>query len=238
MFSLVRDQFFSALFPQLCFCCREQPVSMRGGNSCNTCWEKTETFGPESVMCPKCGKPPEGTAKTINCTKCKEHHYDRARAIGIYADSLKATVIVLKTQPYISSNLGSALLRAFEENDFDNATLIVPVPLSKQRAIERGFNQSEVMAEFLGRRSRVPVDTFSLVRTKHSPIHRAGMDEKARDISVQNSFNVLRPKLIAGQRILVVDDVFTTGATVSYCAKALKKAGAIEVNVLTIARAV
>jgi predicted amidophosphoribosyltransferase len=64
------------------------------------------------------------------------------------------------------------------------------------------------------------------------------MDEKARDLSVQNSFNVLRPKLIAGQRILVVDDVFTTGATVSYCAKALKKAGAIEVNVLTIARAV
>jgi ComF family protein len=189
-------------------------------------------------MCPKCGKPPGGKAKTINCLQCKEHHYDSARAIGIYADSLKAAVIILKTEPHISSNLGSALLRAFEQNDFDNATLIISVPLSKQRAMERGFNQSEVIAEYLSRRSGISVDAFSLVRTKHSPIHRAGMDEKARDLSVQNSFSVLRPKLITGQRVLIVDDVFTTGATASYCAKALKKAGAVEVNVLTLARAV
>jgi ComF family protein len=202
------------------------------------CWEKTETFGPEAVICSKCGKPPQGSSKSVNCIDCKQHQYDRARAVGIYADALKAAVIALKSQPRIPSKLRSALWTAFEQNEFDEATLIIPVPLSKQRAMERGYNQSEVIAEFLSKRSRIPTDSFSLVRTKHSPIHRAGMDEKARDLSVQNSFNVLRAKLIAGQRVLLVDDVLTTGATVSYCAKTLKRAGAIEVNVLTIARAV
>jgi predicted amidophosphoribosyltransferase len=64
------------------------------------------------------------------------------------------------------------------------------------------------------------------------------MDEKARDLSVKNSFDVARPKLIDGQNVLLIDDVLTTGATASYCAKALKRCGASAVNVLTLARAV
>jgi ComF family protein len=104
--------------------------------------------------------------------------------------------------------------------------------------LERGFNQAQVLAEMLGRHFGISVDSFSLARSKHSPIHRVGMDEKARELSVKDAFSVVRPKLIKGQKILLIDDVLTTGATVSYCAKALKKAGAAEVNVLTLARAV
>ncbi len=69
-------------------------------------------------------------------------------------------------------------------------------------------------------------------------MHRTGMDRKARDLSVKNAFEVARPNLISGHTILLVDDVYTTGATLSYCAKALKKHGAVEVNALTIARAI
>jgi ComF family protein len=132
----------------------------------------------------------------------------------------------------------SLLFETFERNGFRESSLLVPVPLSKLRMLERGFNQADVIANVLGRRFGISVDSNSLSRIKHSSIHRVGMDEKARDLSVKDSFSVVRSKLIKDKKILLIDDVLTTGATVSYCAKALKKAGAVEVNVLTLARAV
>jgi ComF family protein len=130
------------------------------------------------------------------------------------------------------------LLGAFRQNGFENVSLIVPVPLSKRRKIERGFNQAEVIAEALAHGTGTNIDVNSLGRIQHSPIHRIGMDRKARDLSVKDAFKVVRPKLVYGQNVLIVDDVFTTGATVSYCAKTLKKSGARSVNVLTLARAI
>jgi predicted amidophosphoribosyltransferase len=83
----------------------------------------------------------------------------------------------------------------------------------------------------------LPVDEHSVVRRIHTERHRAGMDAKARHQSVANAFTVRYPKSIAGKCVLLVDDVFTTGATVSACAAVLKEAGAGEMFVLTIARA-
>ena len=121
----------------------------------------------------------------------------------------------------------------------EGATLIVPVPLSRQRQRERGFNQAADHRKITRVKSFVSRWMPSaLSRTSHSPIHRVGMDRKARDLSVKNAFTVARPKLIAGQTILLIDDVYTTGATLSYCAKALKKSDAVRVDVLTLARAI
>src|SRR5260370_1334885 len=122
--------------------------------------------------------------------------------------------------------------------DIGNSDLIVPIPLSKQRKQERGFNQAEIIAAELSRVSGIPVDASSLIRKFHTPIHRMGMDQKAREITVKNVFEVVRPRLIAGKNILLVDDVFTSGATASFCAKVLKKNGAVKVNVFILARAV
>ena len=239
MFLLARDHFYSALFPQLCMSCFERPALLSGGNSCDTCWEKTILFDDATGGCSKCGRPAAyGVANQIKCWQCDGHAYEKARSIGIYSHALQAAVVGLKTQPHISKRLGSVLFETFERNRFQDSSRLVPVPLSKQRMLERGFNQANVIAELLSRRSGIPVDPFSLSRTNHSSIHRVGMDEKARDLSVKDSFAVVRPKLIVGQKILLIDDVLTTGATVSYCAKALKKAGAVEVNVLTLARAI
>ncbi len=80
------------------------------------------------------------------------------------------------------------------------------------------------------------LDEQSLVRKIHTPMHRAAMDNKAREISVKNAFDVKRPKLIEGETILLIDDVYTSGATVSNCAKVLKEKGASKVYVLTIAK--
>ena len=128
----------------------------------------------------------------------------------------------------------AALLKA----DVTGADVIIPIPLSKKRKLERGFNQAEIIAAEIARASGIPIDAASLVRKLHTPIHRIGMDKKARELTVKNAFEVVRPRLIDGRNILLVDDVFTSGATASYCAKVLKKNGAKQVNVFTLARAV
>ncbi|MDM7920791.1 MAG: hypothetical protein QUS14_00710 [Pyrinomonadaceae bacterium] len=89
----------------------------------------------------------------------------------------------------------------------------------------------------MSKTTSIPVDENSLVRTRHTPMHRAAMDKKAREKSVEDAFEVRRPKLIDGQHITLVDDIFTSGATAHYCAAKLKESGAATVNVLTIAHA-
>jgi ComF family protein len=120
----------------------------------------------------------------------------------------------------------------------DQATLIVPVPLHPERERQRGFNQAALLAEATARLTKLPIDQHSVVRRVHTERHRSGMDARARRESVANAFAVRRPDSIAGQRVLLVDDVFTTGATVSACAKVLQDAGAEDVFVLTVARPV
>jgi ComF family protein len=110
------------------------------------------------------------------------------------------------------------------------------VPLHPEREQSRGFNQAATIARALSQAISVPLDEVSLRRTSHSNRHRAGMDAKGRRETVADAFRVTYPALITGERVLLVDDVFTTGATVSACAKALLTAGADEVFVLTIAR--
>ena len=117
------------------------------------------------------------------------------------------------------------------------ADLIIPVPLHSSRERERGFNQALILAQALARLARLPLDEHSLVRQSQTKMHRAGMDAKARRLSLVDAFRVRHPKLVAGKRVLLVDDVFTTGATASACAAELVTAGADKVFVLTLARA-
>ncbi len=118
----------------------------------------------------------------------------------------------------------------------DAATLLVPVPLHAERERARGFNQAALLARTLSKSNRLRCDESSLVRDVHTEKHRAGMDARARRETVKNAFRVMRPRLIEGEHILLIDDVFTTGATASACARALFNAGAKDVSVLTLAR--
>jgi ComF family protein len=117
-----------------------------------------------------------------------------------------------------------------------DADMIVPIPLSRTRRFERGFNQAEIIARIVGKALCLPVDAYSLSRIKHTAMHRAGMDRKARERTVEKAFEVVRPKLVAGKRILLIDDVLTSGSTASSCAKILKAAGTRSVSLFTIAR--
>jgi ComF family protein len=151
---------------------------------------------------------------------------------------LRASILSLKREQHIGRRLKQLMAESQKQYPLSEATRIVPVPLHPEREKARGFNQAALIARELSQATSLPLDEISLVRTQHTNRHRAGMDWKGRRDTVADAFRVLYPALITGERVLLVDDVFTTGATVSSCAKTLLDAGAAEVFVLTLARPV
>lgn len=239
MFQTLFNSLLSLTFPQACQICENSVENYADGAVCRECWKKARFFSGNEVLCAKCGAYlREGKAVATFCHRCDAHFYDRAEAVGIYDKALAAAIIQLKKTPQLSKTLGEFYFSAFENSAFHDTDLLIPVPLSKKRRIERGFNQAEVLGKFLAKKTAIKFDDKTLVRTVHTMIHRAAMDRKARETSVKKVFEVMRPKLVEGKNILLIDDVLTSGATVSACAEVLKKNGAMRVYVLTIARAV
>jgi len=240
MFAVLRDSLLSLVYPQECRVCFRHIENSDDGAACSGCWAETRTLDGSQMLCAKCGAffGDKRASVDVYCRKCDDHFYDRAVAAGIYEKAIAASVVKLKTVPVIDARLRSLVIAAFNRSGFDDADLIIPIPLGRRRRIERGFNQAELIGKIIAAHSGVKLDTNSVRRKGHSPMHRVAMDAKARDLTVRNTFEVTRPKLVHGKDILLVDDVFTSGATTSHCAKSLKKNGANRVNVLTLARAV
>ncbi len=240
MLKTLSHSILSLVYPQECVCCHSEVESPDDGIACSDCWTKTRIFDGSETLCTKCGAflfEGGGPRNELRCRKCDDHGYDRAFSVGIYEHALSASIVHLKRTPYLSKRVKTLLLQTLSQITFTNSTVVVPVPLSARRLRERGFNQATVIGKILAGAQEVSLDENSLIRTIHTPMHRAGMDRKARTRTVKNAFMVVRPKLLKGRDVLLVDDVLTSGATASICAQVLKKNGAASVNVLTIARA-
>jgi ComF family protein len=151
---------------------------------------------------------------------------------------LRESVLLLKRQPHLPEHVETLLVSAAMLAPLNASTRIVPVPLHPDRMRTRGFNQASIIAHVLSKSLKLPVDEETLVRESASEKYRAGLDAKGRYETVAGAFAVRHPRLVANEDILLVDDVFTTGATVSACAEALLAAGARNVRVLTVARAI
>ena len=194
-------------------------------------------------MCWKCGTPapgnvPDDKRHEVRCRRCDSEPFTAARACGAYDGALRASILALKAEPHIATRLARLFFDTQQRPPLHSATRIVPVPLHSERLRERGFNQAAVLGKALAELANLPLDESSLARTFHTARHRAAMDAQGRRDSVEGVFAARRPRLIENERILVIDDVFTSGATASACARVLKDAGALEVFVLTIARTV
>jgi ComF family protein len=237
--SAVYDACLTLIYPQICRLCEKSVESRADGVACRACWQKTRVFTGKETLCEKCGAFLQASGEKFKtfCRRCEDDAFDAARAAGLYEHALLAAVLNLKKIPFVPLNLENLFFGAFLKSPFADATRIVPVPLSRHRQSERGFNQASLLAKILARRSGLPFDEQSLIRKIHTPQHRAGMDRKARAESVRDAFEVTRPNLIENENILLIDDVFTSGATAANCAKALKNKGARAVYVLTVARA-
>lgn len=240
MLSKICDSILTLAYPQACRICQNSVENSSDGVACRACWGETNIFSGAETLCEKCGAflRPEPSDFETFCHRCDEHFFDAACAVGVYGKALSASVLHLKREPVVGKRLKKLFAARFQTSAFQDATKIVPVPLSKKRFRERGFNQAAVLAKILAKQTDVELDEQSLARQTHTPIHRVGMDEKARRTSVKNAFEVTRRKFVEGATILLIDDVFTSGATASACAGILKQSGARKVYVLTLARAI
>lgn len=237
------DSLLALVYPQACAVCGGSVESRAFGVACAGCWEQTRIFTGAETVCWKCGMPSLGIVaeekrEEVRCRRCDADYFVAARACGVYEGALSASILALKHSPHVCARLVKLLHETQQRSPLKRATRIIPVPLHPEREKGRGFNQAAVIARALSRASTLPCDEVSVTRALHTDRHRAGMDAKDRRATVADAFRVSYPALIAGERILLVDDVFTTGATVSSCANSLLEAGAAEVFVLTIARPV
>jgi ComF family protein len=159
-------------------------------------------------------------------------------AAGTYEKALAAIVVNLKRVPHLPTRAAELLRFATKRMEIGDPAIVVPIPLSKLRLLERGYNQAEILAREVGSASNLQVIPAALVRKRQTPMHRVAMDKKAREMTVEKAFEVRGKRMIDGKEVVLVDDVFTSGATASACALLLKKNGARRVTVLTLARAV
>lgn len=224
--------------PTVCAACRE-PVS--GNGLCAACWSKLNFIAPP--FCERLGIPfvyDPGPGILSMEAIADPPAYRRARAAVRYDDVARTLVHALKYQDRtdLAPTLGGWMARAGAEL-LGEADVLIPVPLHWRRGWTRRYNQSGALARVIGRHSGVPFDGDALRRIK-STQQQIGLSRAERARNVQGAFQITpdRKARMQGRRILLVDDVLTSGATADACARALLRAGAANVDVLVFARVV
>jgi ComF family protein len=181
------------------------------------------------------------------CGSCRqgEQEFDMARSYGLYTGNLRKALLQLKFhgREYLGHRLGALLARAFEALPEPDSAILAPVPLHPSRRRQRGFNQAELLARGLVRRLRKEARLHGsqlaadCLRRLRATLPQVGLSVSARRENVRGVFSVRRPERVRNRTVVVVDDVMTTGATLSACAAALKRAGASRILALSLARA-
>jgi ComF family protein len=226
------------VLPTLCVACRE-PVD--GEGVCAECWGKLSFIAPP--FCPRLGIPfvyDPGPDMLSMEAIANPPAYTRARAAVRYDDVARTLVHALKYQDRtdLAPAMGRWMARAGREL-LDDADVLVPVPLHWRRAWRRRYNQSGALARVIERQNGVKVAAEALRRIRPTE-QQIGLSRPQRASNVQGAFKVApdRQALIAGRRVVLIDDVLTSGATVDACARALLRAKAASVDVLVFARVV
>ncbi len=222
------------IWPRRCWLCEADTTAA----FCDPCRaELTTDTGPTCPRC--CGTVGPHVDLTDGCLQCRDSHFhfDAAVRLGVYGGRLRDAILRLKHEPGepLAEELGSLLveqqagkLAAYQ------LEVVVPIPLHWLRRWSRGYNQSEAVARVMANRLGLPCRSL-LVRTRPTPSQQA-RSAAARRENVRGAFRVRRGVAVSGSRVLLVDDVMTTGATADAAATALRQAGAAQVAIAILAR--
>lgn len=232
--------FADILFPPECPACGTVLVAGGEHSFCSECLSTINFITPP--LCASCGLPFTATDGANHlCEDCilSPPPFSVARALGKYEEALLDVIHLFKYHGKVSA--GEALGRMMAKACYDSLaigdySLIIPVPLHPKRLRERGFNQSLILARQISKMFSIPLD-FITLRRKIRTEAQVNLSRQKRAANVRGIFEVTDRNRIESKKILLIDDVYTTGSTVKECSEILMKNGAGEVAVLTLARA-
>ena len=231
------DGFLDLVLPPRCLSCGVPVASL--GTLCPACWRAITFLGAPCCTC--CGIPFDiDLGPTALCGACAAQTppFDRARAVMRYDESSRQLVLALKHGDRL--HLAPALAQWMRRTGGEllaEADLLVPVPLHWTRLFARRYNQAAVLALALTKAGGPPLLADALIRRRRTP-SQGTKNGVARRRNVAGAFALHRKDAVKGKRVVLIDDVLTTGATVEECARVLKRGGAAKVAVLTLARVV
>ena len=241
--SIVSD-LSAVFFPSDCRLCLTPLISVSRLPVCPECLEALSPI--RIAQCVLCGERLAAAQLLIGngqCQACCEYppNFDRAVSYGEYDSGLRDLIHLLKYSGVLpgAKPLGKLLAQSIEQLGLgDAAVVLVPVPLHASKRRERRFNQAELIARAALKHfsPRLELDCNVLVRERATR-SQVGLDRQARIENMHGAFRVIESQRIQGRTVIVVDDVMTTGTTVSECARVLKRAGAERVFAATVARA-
>jgi len=244
------DALASVFMPAGCRLCEELLGRATRLPICDQCLASFPRIGGN--ICQVCGLPIESqftkdtdSEPALNfdplCATCRLQgfRFDLARSAFRYEDALVRAIVLLKFEEIdpLADWFANQLVQLARHNGSNEVDVVVPVPLHKVRRKERGFNQAELLSKRVAKRLKLPQQGILLVR-KHPRPAKHLLTERERWEAVRGAFATLPGSQVDNKRVLLVDDVMTTGATLDACAKALRDAGATGVSCFTVARAV
>jgi competence protein ComFC len=226
-------------YPEICGICETERATAKSGFVCSKCWTQVRFIRPP--FCERCGLPFEGDiTTTFECTNCREMelHFTSARS-AVVAKTIVLEIIhrfkyqrELWFEPFLADLLLREALPVLRGQNWD---FIAPVPLHSVKEREREFNQAGLIARHLSVATKIPLNN-QLLRRVSPTMTQTRLTKQQRAENMRGAFAVRDGVKLNGEKIIIVDDVFTTGATTSACAKALKIVGAGDVCVWTVAR--